>query len=134
MRIEIQRLKKAVEGRTVFILGGGHSVTPDIVDILNRDGVKVFCLNSGSKFIHSPLGILWYDDSWAGMNFDFLNKKMCPKFYVRSNAINNVKADIRSLCNSTVLNKTGDFGLDEIIYNVRGNNSGAHAINLLINC
>lgn len=134
MREDLQRLKNSVEGRTIFILGGGPSVTPEILDALNTKTTKVFCLNSSVKYINSPLGLLWADDSWAAQNFDHVNKLSCPKFYAKINGTAYINQNIYGICRSTILNKTGDFGLDPDINNVRGNNSGAYAINLLVNC
>lgn len=134
MREDLQRLKNSVEGRTVFILGGGPSVTPDILEALNTKTTKVFCLNSSAKSIAAPLGVMWCDESWAGQHFDYVSKLTCPKFYVKHNGQTHIRKGMYGLGRSTILNKSGDFGLDPDINNVRGNNSGANAINLLINC
>lgn len=134
MREDLQRLKNSVEGRTVFILGGGPSVTPEVLDILNTKTNKVFCLNSSVKFIKRPVGLLWCDEAWAGQNLDYVNNLTCPKFYVKRDGITHIRKNIYGVGKSTILNKTGDFGMDSSIDNVRGNNSGANAINLLINC
>ena len=133
MRSELQEFKNSVENRTVFILGGGSSVSREDLDFLN-DNKLVFCLNSSTKFINAPIGILWCDDSWASNNLDFLNTKYCKKFYVRSSASNYIKNNIKAIANSNVIEKKDDFGYSFDINAVCGNNSGAYAINLLSNC
>lgn len=134
MREDLQRLKTVIEGRTVFILGGGASVTPEILARLNKPNTKVFCLNSSVKFINNPVGVLWCDDSWAATNKDRLDSYTFPKFAVRSNGANYIQKDIRTQSNGTVICKTGEMGYDYNIDNVKGNNSGCYAINLLVNC
>lgn len=78
--------------------------------------------------------MLWCDDSWASKNYSHLNKPKCLNFQVSRNAQPYIEKHIHGICKSTVLHKTGDFGMDSNINHVRGNNSGANAINLLINC
>lgn len=134
MRLDLQRLINTVEGRTVFILGGGASVTPEIIASLNQSRAKTFCLNSSAKFINAPIAVMWCDDSWAATNLRYLDTLTCPKFYVKTNGGTHINGGYKGLSSSTVLNKTGDFGFDTVIDNVRGNNSGANAINLLVNC
>lgn len=133
MRKDIQYLYDKLSGRTVVLLGGGVSVSNKVIQQLNSSSINTFCLNSSVKNIHDPCGILWCDSSWASSRLDVLNTKSCPKFEVRNHGSAYIKNDIKTLGNATVLNKTGDFGLDPIIDNVRGNNSGANAINLLCN-
>jgi hypothetical protein len=78
--------------------------------------------------------VLWCDESWASKNLAYLNTLTCSKFYVKQNSKNYITKNLHGIANSTVLNKSGDFGIDFDIDNVRGNNSGAHAINFLVNC
>lgn len=134
IRDDLQRLKNLVEGRTVFILGGGPSVTPDILKKLNDSGSLVFCLNSSVKFIKSPCGLLWCDDSWAANNIDAINSVQCPKFAVKANAQAYIRSNIKGFGSATVLHKESDFGISMDINCVCGNNSGANSINLLVNC
>lgn len=134
MREDLQQLKNVAEGRTVFILGGGASVTPEMIERLNQPKTKVFCLNSSVKFITNPIAVLWCDDSWAATNKDLLDAYKFPKFAVRSNGANYIPKDIRTQSNATVIAKTGQIGFDHNIDNVKGNNSGCYAINLLVNC
>lgn len=133
MRNELQEFKDSVEDRTVFILGGGCSVTAEDIKFLNQDKL-VFCLNSSAKDISNPVGILWCDDSWASSNLDFLNTKKCRKFYVRSSASHYIKNNIKAIAGSNVIEKKDDYGFSFDINSVCGNNSGAYAINLLTNC
>lgn len=128
----IQGFKNKIEGRTVFILGGGASVTSDILSILNNTD-KVFCLNSSIKFINNPLAVLWCDHGWIAedKNFKMAKEKTNYRFFVKDNG----QIDKISFCDSITIKKTGNFGYDSSnIQYVRGNNSGAYSINLLVNC
>lgn len=134
IRQDIQRLKSSVEGRTIFIVGGGASITPEIMEKLNASNTKKFCINSSVKHIVDPIAVLWCDESWASTNKSLLDTYSFPKFYVKSNGNTHIQRDIRGLSNATILNKSGETGFDSDIDNVRGNNSGGYAINLLVNC
>lgn len=134
LRDDLQRLKRTVEGRTVFILGGGPSVTPQILSKLNEENKLVFCLNSSVKFIKNPCGLMWCDDSWAANNSELVHSLNCPKFYVRSNGQAYIRTGTYGFGRSTILHKKSDFGASPDIDIVCGNNSGAYAINLLVNC
>ena len=135
IREDLQHLKTNVEGRTVFILGGGLSVTSAILTSLNKPKVKVLALNSGFKWVQNPTAVLWCDHSWAGNNFDVLSRMACPIFAARTNiGRDHLIEDTRTVANSTVLGISGKTGYDPNIDYVRGNNSGAYAINLLVNC
>jgi hypothetical protein len=134
IREDLQRIKTVAEGRTVFIVGGGVSATPEVFAKLNNSDAKIFCINSSVKYIERPIGVLWCDESWAAINKDTLDKYTFPKFYVKNGGSAYIKTGLRAQSNATVLNKTGESGLDCNLDNVRGNNSGGYAINLLINC
>lgn len=134
LRHDLQRLKSVISGRTVFILGGGTSVSEPIIERLNSSGAMVFGLNSSAKFIDSPVGVLWMDSSWGANNKAYLDSLRCPKFFVTASGRNYISKDIKTQSNATVILKSGNSGFDECVDNVRGNNSGAYAINLLVNC
>lgn len=133
-REDLQRFRTTVEGRTVFILGGGASVTKETIARLNASGEHIFCLNSSFKFIQNPLGVLWCDEAWAATNKDKLDASQAFKFSVKANGTVYITKNIKAQSNATVLNKTGDFGFDPNLDNVKGNNSGCYSINLLTNC
>lgn len=134
LRHDLQRLTNVVSGRTVFILGGGTSITDSTIQMLNDSKCLVFGLNSSAKALKSPIGILWTDNSWGANNKDYLDSMACPKFFVTSTGRNYIPKDIRTQSNATVLLKSGETGFDSSVDCVRGNNSGAYAINLLVNC
>lgn len=134
VRPDLQRLIDAVSGRTVFIIGGGPSVSPEMIATLNDSGALCFGLNSSAKFIKSPVGVLWTDNSWGAKNKPYLDKLVCPKFFVTTSGRNYIKKDIKTQSNATVVHKSGESGFDNCIDHVKGNNSGAFAINLLVNC
>lgn len=132
LRPALQTFKNIVEGRTVFLIGGGYSIEkykqlPMISD------KKIFCINSSLKYVESPIGVLWMDDSWASKNLDLLKTKNCSKFYVRNNTEHVIKQNKTGLAGCLYLNKTGEYGYDSDVNNVRGNNSGGAAINFLVN-
>lgn len=133
MRRQLQHLKNNVEGRTIFILGGGTSVTPSILQFLNEKR-NVFCLNSSSKFIDDPIGILWCDNSWISNNLEYVKTLECPKIYVMQNGDNHIRSNLSGIGNSIVIGKQRNKSFSSDINYVCGNNSGAYAINLLSNC
>lgn len=134
IRENLQYFIKNVEGRTVFIVGGGPSITKETIDYLNQSNKPVFCLNSAVSFIDNPVGVMWCDDSWATNRLDYLTKLECSKFYVKQHGATHIAKSINGVANSIILNKSGDFGFDPDINSVRGNNSGAYSINFLVNC
>lgn len=134
VRSDLQHLKDKLGGRVVFILGGGTSVTPEILEYLNRPEHKVVALNSAFKFLKSPVAVIWGDSSWGATNDRALRALSCPKFIVTQCSNFSIAKDVRSTGDATPLNYTGEFGIDCNIDNVRGNNAGATSINLLVNC
>ncbi len=131
MRKELQDFYNTVSGRKVFIIGGGPSLKE--IDISLLDQKLTIRINVAYKIIKNPTALYWCDESWAASAYDDINKIECFKFTGKHSADGFIKDNIKSIGGATVLKRTGDFGIDPNIDHVRGNNSGAHVINLLAN-
>ena len=131
MRKELQDFYNIVSGRKVFIIGGGPSLKE--IDISLLDNRLTVGINVAYKILKNPTALYWCDESWAASEYDFLSKINCFKFTGKHSADGFIKDNIKSVAGATVLKRTGDFGIDPDCDHVRGNNSGAHVINLLAN-
>lgn len=132
MAPEIQDLYAKFHNNTVFVIGGGPSVSTIDLELLRQK--NVLCLNSAYKYFDSCDAILWCDSSWASKHDDELRSNSAIKLGCLS-GVRAVGRDYsrKTIGNSTVLAKTGSSGYDPNIMNVKGNNSGTMAINLLMN-
>lgn len=132
MRPIIQELIKKFTGTNVFIVGGGFSLKS--FDFGTLEGQNVIALNSVYKYVDETAVLYWADASWGQSEEDKLLKH--PSKYRFSSRLN---ADSLILDNKTGiggchwLKKTGDYGYDTNVNHVRGNNSGANAINFAVN-
>lgn len=128
----IQELSHKFLKSDVFIVGGGNSLSH--FNFSSLQGRNVIAVNSSYKVLHDDVVIYWADSSWGGNEEDGLCIHPSPyKFTSRINVdVSNSKTR-RSIAKSYLLKKTGDFGYDPIVTNVRGNNSGGQAINFAIN-
>lgn len=132
MRPIIQELIKKFTGTNVFIVGGGFSLKS--FDFGTLEGQNVIALNSAYKYVDETAVLYWADASWGQSEEDKLLKH--PSKYRFSSRLN---ADSLILDNKTGiggchwLKKTGDYGYDTNVNHVRGNNSGANAINFAVN-
>lgn len=132
MRDKLQRLHELVSGKQVFVIGGGPSVKDVNLDLL-KDKL-VICLNNAYQLFPNATALYWCDESWVAKHYDNILSHPCPlRFTARHTADAYISKDIQATGNATVLKRTGDFGLDMDINCVRGNNSGAHVLNLLGN-
>lgn len=132
MRPIIQELIQKFSGTDVFIVGGGYSLKNFDFNLLKNK--NVIALNSAYNYVGENAVLYWADAVWGQNEEDSLRKH--PSKYKFSSRIN---ADTLILSNKTGtagchwLKKTGDYGYDSNVNNVRGNNSGANAINFAIN-
>jgi hypothetical protein len=132
MRPKLQCLYDKVAGRDVFVIGGG----PSFKDIDKRvlDGKIIFCLNTAYREFPNATALYWCDESWIGNHYDAVMDHPCQlRFTARHTADGYIKKDLLATGNATVMKRTGDYGIDTDFNHVRGNNSGAHALNLLGN-
>jgi hypothetical protein len=132
MRPDIQALFSKISGRDVYVIGGGPSFREEYIEFLENK--LIICINTAFKYFKNPTAIYWCDDSWACNNLDALESHPCKmRFTSRFNGDGFITKNIKTTAGATVLRRTGDFGIDPNIDNVRGNNSGAHMINFLTN-
>lgn len=133
MRPALYQLKSHIQDNTVFIVGGGSSLKN--FDFNRLKGRKVIGINQAANYIKDLTAIYWVDEIWAAQNYHILEThdcklRFCGRYGVSDFCIMN---DIRSVADSCPLRITGAYGFDPDINNVRGNNSGAHCINLCVN-
>jgi hypothetical protein len=133
MRPALIQLKEQLTNETVFIIGGGSSLIG--FDYEKLKGKLSIGINQACVYLPNLTAIYWADEDWAARNNDTLDAHSCKlRFCGRKNLSETVIAnDIKALGGATPLRITGDFGIDDNINNVRGNNSGSHVINLCIN-
>jgi hypothetical protein len=132
LRDKLQRLHDSVAGREVFVIGGGPSFKD--VDKTVLKGKPLICINTAYREFPDATALYWCDESWVANHFDQVMAHPCPlRFTARHTADGYIKSDIQATGNATVLKRTGDYGIDTDVNHVRGNNSGAHVINLLAN-
>jgi hypothetical protein len=132
MRDRLQQLYDKLSGRDVFVIGGGPSFLE--VDKTKLDNKLVITINTAYKEFPKATGLYWCDESWAATHYDNIESHPCKlRFSARHSADGYITKNILGSLDSTILKRTGDFGIDPDINHVRGNNSGAHVINLLAN-
>lgn len=132
IRDKIQQLYDIVSGRDVFVIGGGPSFKN--VDKSVLDNKNIICINTAYKEFPNATALYWCDESWVSKHYDEVLAHPCKlRFTARHSADGYLQKNILASGNATVLKRTGDFGLDMDINNVKGNNSGAHVINFMAN-
>lgn len=133
---KLQEFKNSVIGKRVFILCGGPSVNDTTLSLLNSTEHKIICINSACEYIDTPHAVMWCDDSWANINHKWLKKYEGWKFSVKTGDLYEKyqKIDAFGFGRSIVLGKTGDYGYDNRLGSVRGNNTGTNALNFLLTC
>jgi hypothetical protein len=135
IRKTLQEFYDKVSGRTVYVIAGGPTVKNQNLELLK--GKHVVCLNNAYSIYPDALALYWADETWAAKHIDGLSShptkfRFHSKFHVSNKYLENEKH--LGIGNSLILKRTGDRGIDPEINNVRGNNSGAHILNLLYNC
>lgn len=132
MRKSLQQLYDKVAGQEVFIIGGGPSF--NLIDKSLLDGKLVVCINSAYREFPEATMLYWCDESWISNHLDPVMDHNCKlRFTSRHTADNYIVRDLLATGNAAVIKRTGDFGLDANVDNVRGNNSGAQVLNFLAN-
>ncbi len=132
MRPSLQEFYNKVSGRTVYVIGGGPSYN-EIDKSLLKDK-SIICINTAYKEFPDATALYWCDESWVAKHYDNIMNHPCPlRFTARHSADGYIQKNLCVTGNATVLKRSGDYGLDMDVNNVRGNNSGAHVINLLAN-
>jgi len=132
MRQHIQELYNKFSSQEVFIVAGGYSVNSINMDYLHDK--NTIAINDSYKILPNATALFWCDNSWAGREADGLKEhKTLLRFNSRHYGHNHILKDIKTSGGATVLNRTGDYGFDPIIDNVRGNNGGVQCLNFVIN-
>jgi hypothetical protein len=134
MRDALKSLNRLFDQQTVFIVGGGKSLRG--FDYERLSGRCVVGINQACAYIPDLSAIYWVDEDWAAKNDDTLNRHACKLRFCgkRSPAPNFEKDDsFRGIGGSQHLKVTGDYGFDDNVDHVRGNNSGSQVINLCVN-
>jgi hypothetical protein len=135
IRKTLQDFYDKVSGRTVYVIAGGSTVKTQNLNLLN--GKLVVCLNNSYSIYPDALALYWADETWVNNHIEGVKNhpakfRFHSKFHVSDKYLNSEKH--LGIGNSTILRRTGDKGIDPDLNNVRGNNSGAHILNLLYNC
>lgn len=133
MRPSIQYLYDTLSGRQVFVVGGGPTVNQQNLSLLKDK--KIICINNSYKLFENPTALYWADENWASNHLDNLSKHKCKsrfhsKFHISKTHLEN---DVKGVAGCTILKRTAEFGIDENIDHVCGNNGGAQVLNLLFN-
>ncbi len=133
MRPIIQELMNKFAGNDVFIVGGGHSLKHFHFPSLK--GKNVIALNAAYKYVDETAVVYWADATWGSNNAPKgLSDHPSPyKFSSRINADTLILANKVGPAGCNWLKKTGDYGYDPNVNNVRGNNSGTQALNFAVN-
>lgn len=132
MRPRIQEALSKFSGKDLFIIGGGNSLRNFDFNILKDK--NVIAVNSAYLNVGANAALFWVDGSWAGQHYENLKHHPAKlRFMPVVNAETPIARDLTGPSESCYLRRTGDFGYDPFIDNVKGNNSGAMAINFAIN-
>lgn len=134
MREILKTTIKQFRGKSTVIIGGGSTVSNlDIKKIPNT--FSIITINESSKLHPNPDVILWTDGGWGAENSEFLYSMPATKFRVLNISYSKhfIEKNVKTEGDSNILGCTGDKGLDLDVNCVRGNNSGAYAINFAFN-
>lgn len=133
MRPIIQELLLNFSGNDVFIVGGGNSLKNFNFKLL--EGRCVIATNSAYKYVDESAVLYWADASWGAMweERGLADHPSKFKFTSRINVTPDLLLKSRGTAGAHYLNLTGSTGFDPCIDNVRGSNSGGHAINFAVN-
>lgn len=131
MRESVKKLFNKFNNQEIFIVGGGYSIKKLNINYLH-DKLTV-AINDAYKILPNASVLFWCDTSWAGREYDGVKYHGCDLRFTSRKTTPEKITNIKSTLNSTILLKTGDFGFDPNPNNVMGNNSGAQALNLVVN-
>lgn len=130
MRPIIQEIFHKFSGTDVFIIGGGNSLKG--FDFSKLIGKNVVALNSAYKYVDENAVLFWGDAGWGATNSHIL-KEHPSKYKLSCRPIVNITRNMLGESGETFLHKTGNYGYDPNPECVMGNNSGANAINFVVN-
>lgn len=130
MNAHLQELSNISKGRTIFILGGGPSITD--IDISKVISHPTIAINNSYKLSNSITALYWGDSSWISKHAKDVESHPC-KLRFTSRFHTCIGKSIIGEAGATILKRSKEYGYDANIHNVSGNNSGCHALNLAIN-
>lgn len=132
MRPSLQALMKKLKGKTVFIIGGGPSANNVDFNLLQSE--TVVCVNDAYRDFPDAAMIYWLDSVWAAENHDTLMLHDCKlKFTAKRHSRVRPNKEDPTSDGGYCLQQTGDFGYDPDVNCLMGNNSGVHALNIVVN-
>lgn len=129
MLVATQKLFDSLQGKDVYIIGGGPSVSA--IDMSSLDNKKIIAINNSYKLLEKLTALYWCDANWADKHHRLLDPHPCKLRF--SNRLNHAVCDKPLAHGEILLRKTGDFGYDPNPDHVRGNNGGVQCLNLIIN-
>lgn len=133
MRPIIHDIHSKFAGTDVFIVGGGSSLKGFDFTLLN--GKNVIAINSAYRYVvREDVVLFWGDAAFASHEAEILENHP-SKYKITSRVMADYAIEHGKLgaAGSTILKKTGDYGYDPNVDNVKGNNSGTQALNFAIN-
>jgi len=117
-------------GKDIYLIGGGNSFKPEMVDLLPHD--RVVCINSTYTFFPKCLALFWMDRGWYIKNY----KKMAEReiqytYYISKNKPQTAKRGYKWIYLHSYSHETTvkPPQLDDV--SVTGNNTGCCAIDYL---
>src|SRR6185312_11080654 len=129
MLAPINELYQKINGRDVYIVGGGPSLKNVDISLLKNE--KIITINNAYKLFEHAEALYWCDPGWADRHYRLLGAHPCKLRFKAM--VSHIVSNIRGVHNEITLNKTGDFGYDPNQINVRGNNGGVQCLHLIIN-
>lgn len=131
MSYTIKDLKSDVEGKDIYLIGGGTSFNAE-KHVPMLPASNVICLNSSLDDFESCLAVMWMDSSWQGNNSGLLREKRHKygvNFTINNQILYSNGRNYISLRNASC--SGCDYTAKRESYNVCGNNVGCCAIDLL---
>lgn len=131
MKQTIKEFRKEVEGKDIYLIGGGLSFKPDEhIPLLPKD--RVICLNSSIEDFDECLALMWLDATWKSKNSALVreNRQKYSIYFTINNQTLEPPQDMPIRIRNVSCGKC-DYKVRREPYNVCGNNVGCAAIDLL---
>ena len=123
MNYHLTKAQQLIKDQTVFIIGGGSSLSN--FDFTKLNGKSVIAINSAYRYVDNNAILYWMDQTWARQQKnELINHPSILRFTSFSTIV-----PYPQVGKAYPLLKTGEFGYDSDIGQVKGNNSGSQAIN-----
>jgi len=131
MNYSIKDLQDEVQGKDIYLIGGGKSFDPE-THIPMLPVSRVVTLNAALGDFKECLAVMWMDSNWYGENTKLIREQR-PRYAVEF-TINNQRPETRNTGRIRIRNASCskcDYTTKREKYNVCGNNTGCCAIDLL---